>query len=118
MNTPGFTAEASLYKTTAEYHSRTAHKGRWTDNKGSIVPQARWGICDSLLTLLRNGLQDMLRFIYLELLIYFPCEAAGWSGRGGARSGRFGQPSARVGRAEGGGCSQGSCTGGSPRLHR
>ena len=43
MNTPGFTAEASLYKTTAEYHSRTAHQGRWTgnmgDNKGRVVPQ-------------------------------------------------------------------------------
>jgi hypothetical protein len=43
MKTPGFTAEASLYKTTAEYHSRTAHQGGWTGdmgyNKGSIVPQ-------------------------------------------------------------------------------
>ena len=43
MNTPGLTAEASLYKTTAEYHSRTAREGRWTgdmgDNKGRIVPQ-------------------------------------------------------------------------------
>ena len=43
MKTPGFTAEASLYKTTAEYHIRTARQGRWTgdmgDNKGRIVPQ-------------------------------------------------------------------------------
>ena len=52
MNTPGFTAEASLYKTTVEYHSRTAHQGRWTgdmgDNKESIVPQLSWS-CGVLL---------------------------------------------------------------------
>lgn len=44
MNIPGFTAEASLYKTAVEYDSRTAHQGRWTGNMGynkqNIVPQA------------------------------------------------------------------------------
>jgi hypothetical protein len=58
MNTPGFTAEASLYKTAAEYHSRTARQGRWTgdmgDNKGRIVPQMP-RICGSLLTCCAMG---------------------------------------------------------------
>ena len=58
MNTPGFTAEASLYKTTAEYHSRTARQGRWTgdmgDNKGRIVPQMPWR-CEVLLDWCADG---------------------------------------------------------------
>jgi hypothetical protein len=55
MNMPGFTAEASLDKTTVKYHSRTAHQGRWTGNMGyskqSIVPQAprtSAATCDAL----------------------------------------------------------------------
>jgi hypothetical protein len=58
MNTPGFTAEASLYKTTVEYHSRTAHQGRWTgnmgDNKGRVVPQ-RSRRCEVILDICANG---------------------------------------------------------------
>jgi hypothetical protein len=61
MNTPGFTAEASLYKTTAEYHSRTARQGRWTgdmgDNKGRVVPQRSW-ICDTLLDWCADGYRN------------------------------------------------------------
>ena len=58
MNTPGFTAEASLYKTTVEYHSRTARQGRWTgnmgDGKGRVVPQRSWR-CEVLLDWCADG---------------------------------------------------------------
>ena len=58
MNIPGFTAEASLYKTAAEYHSRTARQRRWTgnigDNKGRIVPQATIS-CSSLYRSCQGG---------------------------------------------------------------
>jgi hypothetical protein len=56
MNTPGFTAEASLYKTAVEYNSSTQR--RWTgnmgDSKGSIVPQMPL-TCSSLYRCCRNG---------------------------------------------------------------
>ena len=58
MNMPGFTAEASLDKRKAEYHSRTAHQGRWTgnmgDNKGCVVPQMPL-TCSSLYRNCLNG---------------------------------------------------------------
>jgi hypothetical protein len=58
MNIPGFTAEASLYKTTVEYDSRTAHQGRWIGNMGyntqSIVPQAS-AVCKSLYRCCQGG---------------------------------------------------------------
>ena len=58
MNTPGFTAEASLYKTAAEYHSRTARQGRRTgdmgDNRGRIVPQMSFS-CGVLLDWCADG---------------------------------------------------------------
>ena len=58
MNIPGFTAEASLYKRKAEYHSRTAHQRQWTgnigDSKGSIVPQMSFS-CGVLLDWCADG---------------------------------------------------------------
>jgi hypothetical protein len=58
MNTPGFTAEASLYKTAVEYHSCIARQGRRTgvmgDNKGRVVPQMPL-TCSSLCRCCGNG---------------------------------------------------------------
>ena len=58
MNTPGFTAEASLHKRKTEYHSRTTHQRQWTgnmgDNKGRVVPQMSWR-CGFLIDLCGDG---------------------------------------------------------------